>query len=118
MLSFGRLLPSGTELIPLFPYLRAGLLKGGRGGNVGISPFGQGQGWEIMKCVPCGCVCVRAHACVCLSHFYINIYQDILTKFAENVYSCEKFCTHFKNKIELNFCTEALNCQSFFILLT
>ena len=32
--SFGRLLPSGTGLIPLFPYLGAGLLKGG--GNVGI----------------------------------------------------------------------------------
>ena len=27
MLSFGMLLPSGTELIPLFPYLRGGLLK-------------------------------------------------------------------------------------------
>ena len=37
MTSFGRLLPSGTELIPLFPYLRTGLLKGG-GGNVGIRP--------------------------------------------------------------------------------
>ena len=37
MPSFGSLLPSGTELIPLFPYLRAGLLKGG-GGNVGIRP--------------------------------------------------------------------------------
>ena len=30
MPSFGRLLPSGTELIPLFPYLRTGLLKGGQ----------------------------------------------------------------------------------------
>ena len=38
------------------------------------------------------------HACmhvrVCLSHFYINlyisfIYEDIFTKFAENVYGCE-----------------------------
>ena len=29
MHSFGRLLHSGTKLIPLFPYLRAGLLKGG-----------------------------------------------------------------------------------------
>ena len=38
MLSFGRLLPPGTELVPLFPYLRAGLLKGGGGGNVGIHP--------------------------------------------------------------------------------
>ena len=39
MLSFGRLLPSGTELIHLFPYLRADLLKGGGGGgNVGIHP--------------------------------------------------------------------------------
>ena len=38
MPSFGRLLPSGTELIPLFPYLRAGLLKGRGGGNVGIRP--------------------------------------------------------------------------------
>ena len=28
---------SGTELIPLFPYLRAGLLKRG-GGDVGIAP--------------------------------------------------------------------------------
>ena len=35
MLSFGRLLPSGTELTPLFPYLRAGLLKGGGGGGGG-----------------------------------------------------------------------------------
>ena len=33
MPSFGRLLPSGTELIPLFPYLRAGLLKGRGGGG-------------------------------------------------------------------------------------
>ena len=31
MPSFGRLLPSGTELIPLFPYLRAGLFKKGGG---------------------------------------------------------------------------------------
>ena len=32
--SFGRFIPTsyGTELTPLFPYLRAGLLKGG-GGN-------------------------------------------------------------------------------------
>ena len=29
---------SGTELIPLFPYLRAGLQKGGWGGDVGIAP--------------------------------------------------------------------------------
>ena len=36
MPSFGSLWPSGTELIPLFPYLRAGLLRGG--GNVGIRP--------------------------------------------------------------------------------
>ena len=40
MPSFGRLLPSGTELIPLFPYLRAGLFKRG-GGNVGIRPGNQ-----------------------------------------------------------------------------
>ena len=33
-------LHSGTELIPLFPYLRAGLLKGG-GGDVGIAPGNQ-----------------------------------------------------------------------------
>ena len=41
MLSFRMLLPSGIELMPLFPYLRAGLLKsvgGGGGGNVGIRP--------------------------------------------------------------------------------
>ena len=31
-------LHSGTELIPLFPYLRAGLQKGGGGGDVGINP--------------------------------------------------------------------------------
>ena len=31
-------LHSGTELIPLFPYLRAGLQKGGGGGNGGIAP--------------------------------------------------------------------------------
>ena len=31
-------LHSGTELIPLFPYLRAGLEKGGGGGDVGIAP--------------------------------------------------------------------------------
>ena len=37
MPSFGRLLPSGTELIPLFPYLRAGLLKG-RGGQRQYTP--------------------------------------------------------------------------------
>ena len=34
------------------------------------------------------------HACVYLSHFYVNlyvtvIYEDIFTKFAENVYGCE-----------------------------
>ena len=45
------------------------------------------------------CVCVQA--CVGLSHFltklYISfIYEDIFTKFAENVYDCEK-STHFKN---------------------
>ena len=38
MLPSGGLFPSyGTELIPLLPYLRAGLSKGG-GGNVGIVP--------------------------------------------------------------------------------
>ena len=38
VLPAGSLFPSyGTELIPLLPYLRAGLLKG-RGGNVGIAP--------------------------------------------------------------------------------
>ena len=33
--SFGRFISTsyGTELIPLFPYLRAGLLKKGGGGN-------------------------------------------------------------------------------------
>ena len=33
-------LHSGTELIPLFPYLRAGLQKGGGGGggDIGITP--------------------------------------------------------------------------------
>ena len=31
-------LHSGTELIPLFPYLRAGLQKGGGGGDGGIAP--------------------------------------------------------------------------------
>ena len=44
MLSFGRLLPSGTELIPLFPYLRAGLLKTTKvGGIIGINPINQAQ---------------------------------------------------------------------------
>ena len=38
MPSFGRLLPSGTELLPLFPYLKAGLLKRGWVGNIGIRP--------------------------------------------------------------------------------
>ena len=37
-LTFGRLLPSGTELIPLFPYLKAGLFKRGGGHSVGIRP--------------------------------------------------------------------------------
>ena len=31
-------LHSGTELIPLFPYLRAGLQKGGGGGDGSIAP--------------------------------------------------------------------------------
>ena len=31
-------LHSGTELIPLFPYLRAGLKRGGGGGDGGIAP--------------------------------------------------------------------------------
>ena len=41
MLPSGGLFPSyGTELIPLLPYLRAGLSKkgGGGGGKVGIAP--------------------------------------------------------------------------------
>ena len=40
LLSSGGLFPSyGTELIPLLPYLRAGLSKkGGGGGNVSIAP--------------------------------------------------------------------------------
>ena len=34
------------------------------------------------------------HACVHLSHFYINLYisfidEDVFIKFAENVYGCE-----------------------------
>ena len=29
---------SGSELIPLFPYLRAGLIKRGGGGDFGIPP--------------------------------------------------------------------------------
>ena len=35
VLPLGGLLHSGTELIPLFPYLRAGLQKGGGGGGGG-----------------------------------------------------------------------------------
>ena len=38
---------SGTELIPLFPYLRAGLLKRG-GGDVGIAPGVTGC-WQPTK---------------------------------------------------------------------
>ena len=34
----GFYLHSGTELIPLFPYLRAGLQKKGGGSNGGIAP--------------------------------------------------------------------------------
>ena len=37
VLPLGGLLHFGTELIPLFPYLRAGLQKGG-GGDSGIAP--------------------------------------------------------------------------------
>ena len=37
VLPLGGLFHSGTELIPLFPYLRAGLQKGG-GGDGGIAP--------------------------------------------------------------------------------
>ena len=69
-----------------------------------LPPAKAGVG-EIMKHHLYVCV----HACVRLSHFYINlhvsfIYQDIFTKFAENVYVCEnmsikKFCHHFKNNI-------------------
>ena len=44
----------------------------------------KGQGWEVVKYL----LCVRS--CVHLPHFYINlyisfIYEDIVTKFAENV---------------------------------
>ena len=42
MLSFGKLLPSGTELIPPFPYLRAGLLKRGDGGQRRYTPWQPG----------------------------------------------------------------------------
>ena len=55
-----------------------------------------------MKCLPC------VHACVHLSYFLINlyiafIYEDIFSKFAENVYGCENMAvTNFvlilKNK--------------------
>ena len=44
MLSFRRLLPSGTELFPLFPYLRAGLLKRGGGGQRRYTPRQLGTG--------------------------------------------------------------------------
>ena len=39
VLPSGSLFPSyGTELIPLLPYLRAGLSKRKGGGNIGIAP--------------------------------------------------------------------------------
>ena len=40
MLPSGGLFPTsyGTELVPLFPYLRAGLLKGGGGGGSRFGP--------------------------------------------------------------------------------
>ena len=48
--------------------------------------------------MPSLCVCVRAF--VCLSHYYTNlyisfIYEDIFTKFAENVYSCENMTVKY-----------------------
>ena len=49
-----------------------------------------------MKCLLCvrACMLVVVHACVHLSYFVINLYiafmyEDIFTKFAENVYGCE-----------------------------
>ena len=38
VLPSGGLFASGPELIPLFPYLRAGLLKRGGGGYIGTAP--------------------------------------------------------------------------------
>ena len=45
-------------------------------------------------CQGCVRVSVRVRACVCLSHFYINLYisffyEDIFTKFTENVHGYE-----------------------------
>ena len=57
-----------------------------------LSP--KGRGLDNMKRLPC----------VCLSHFYINIiYEDMFTKFAENVYGCQnmsaiRICPHFKKQ--------------------
>ena len=60
-----------------------------------------------MKRFPFVRVCV--HACVHWSHFKIKLYisfsyEDIFTKFAENVYGCENMSvknngTHFKNNM-------------------
>ena len=45
-------LHSGTELIPLFPYLRAGLQKGGGGGDVGIATDHGLTGFPDLKVNP------------------------------------------------------------------
>ena len=55
-------------------------------------PPAKGQGWEIMKSLLCACMCVCA--CVLLTQFYLNvyvsfIYENIFSRFAGNVYSCE-----------------------------
>ena len=56
------------------------------------------RGWEIMKCKCLLCVCMRVF--VTFLHQSLYLFEDIFTKFAENVYGCEimseKCCTHFK----------------------
>ena len=51
-----------------------------------------------MKCLPCMRACM--HVCVLYIAFIMHvcllyiafIYEDIFTKFAENVYGCENMC--------------------------
>ena len=63
---------------------------------------------------------LSVRVCVCVSHFYINpyilfIYEDIFTKFAEDVYDCEnmsvKMLYSFKknNLVTIDDCSKIID---------
>ena len=66
--------------------------------------FCQGQIWEIMKHCPCVCANMCAFVPFFINHKISFIYEDIFTKFPENVYRCENmpvtiFLLILKNKM-------------------